>query len=149
LQFCWLCFFAIVKKKVNTLTLFIEIGNDIFIDGSNEQLSQQIRDYNIYEGPSVGFTGEPSIQYRRFQTLCKRASDEELMKLGKRHKCSDEMLCISGLAERASKQIQNILKEHLNDTSIVESRRVDMVYYNQVNFIFASIVHNTSDDSAR
>jgi hypothetical protein len=95
-----------------------ELVNEIEIE--NELLSQ-----------AVGFAGESTEQYARFEELKKKATKEELIKLTKHQNPVVRCYSFWGLTDRKEDNLFSILIEHLQDTS-------------QVQRMFGCIVSNVS-----
>jgi len=144
------------------LTIFVSCTNEpkikhsqylqtLNIDTSNinvEQLSKQIANYNAVESRYVGFEGRVSAQYQRFEMLCLKASQDDLLKLMKHANSTVRAYSFWALSRKNYPYIKSILDKNIHDTATIKYTTGDMVSIFPIkNFYLTLLTRNQLDDS--
>lgn len=152
-KYCFTILFVLTfcnckEESKHYYPLNIYAGGNYIPDISCELLVQQIRTHNRYEGQNLGIGGTPSEQYNRFKMLCNKASDEDLLQLVNDTNAVMRCYAFLGLSQRNMMCMESVLKEHLNDTTSVNTQFGCIGMSEEVNCIFLSIASSYLGEAA-
>ncbi len=86
---------------------------------SVELLADSLAVTNQIHGPYVGFSGERTDQYHRFEQLCERADCAELLTLSNHENAVVRGYAFWGLARKQYPKLDSLLLAHAQDESLV------------------------------
>lgn len=105
-----------------------------------QKIVDKIAKDNVYKGSAVGYAGQRTKQWDRFQTLKKRATDEELIKLTNHENSTVKCYSFQALAERNNPKTFDILLNHLKNNDIVETFQGCMMGRQSVGDFFIDVL---------
>ena len=105
---------------ISTVT-FGQGNNSIVLEKEIENIVKKIADENMYKSSAVGYGGARTDQWKRFEALKKKATDEELIILTEHSNAAVRCYSFQALAERKHPETFKILLTHLKDNEIVKT----------------------------
>lgn len=105
-----------------------------------QKVVDKIAEDNMYKSSAVGYAGERTKQWDRFEELKKRATDEELIILTNHKSPAVKCYSFQALAERKSPKTFEILLNHLKDTDVIETFQGCIVSVQLVGDFFLNVV---------
>lgn len=105
-----------------------------------QKVVDKIEEDNMYKSSAVGYAGERTKQWDRFEELKKKATDEELIILTNHKSPAVKCYSFQALAERNNPKTFEILLDHLKDTDMVETFQGCIVSGQSVGDFFLDVV---------
>ena len=86
---------------------------------TTSEIVLQISRENMLKGPAVGFTGSKPEQYKRFERLMEKASEEQLLEFTDHENGVVRVYALWGLAVKDSPYVPQVLEKHRNDDTVI------------------------------
>ena len=119
----------LLKKQFLLILLllpFLSLAQDLNLDYNSKKIRKEIKKLvekigkeNIIHSDAVGFSGEKTAQYERFERLIKEATIEELVELMGHPKPAVRGYAFWALAKKHYKDLDNIYVQHAKDGELV------------------------------
>lgn len=118
-----------IKIRIISVLLLLPIisfGQGFKLDYDSKKIQKEIRlvakkmgEKNVIHDEAIGFAGEKTSQYHRFEKLVKKATIDELVELMKHPKPAVRGYVFWALAKRQYEDLEAIFIKHANDDESV------------------------------
>jgi hypothetical protein len=88
---------------------------------SINEITTDIAKTNVLMGDAVGIAGERPAQWYRYEVLCSKATDKELLTLTKDTNAVVRCYAFQALAERSRTRLFPVIVQHLSDTTTIHT----------------------------